>query len=126
MGPQGPILVAAAALMGCAAAEAVEAELSEPAEITYLDAELVSVAIEADGRPTPEALRALSDCALAEALLEGEAGYARHVRTNITEGSGISRADAVYTVSTEPPRGEFVIVAQERAAQCRAAETTGV
>ena len=100
--------------------------LDSPVDVTYLDADLVIVAVEIEGVPEAEGLREVTDCALAEALLDGEARYARHVSTNITEGSGISRADAVYTVSTARPAGDFVIVAEERAAACRPVESTGV
>lgn len=117
-------LFATAMLPACSPAD----QPVEPgrSEVLFLDDDLMQVTLDAPGEADPLELRELTDCAAATALLEREADFARHVRTNITEEAGISRADAVYTVSSERPAGDFVIVAVDRAANCRPSETTGV
>ena len=102
----------------------------QEAQVTFLAGDLVQVVAEIpDARrsavATGETARDRIGCALSEAMLAEGTGFARHVRTTLGEEAGILRVDAVYTVSKVRPAGDFVIVAEEVAAACRAAEATG-
>ena len=61
---------------------------------------------------------AYSRCAAAQYALIRGFGFARHVRTNVTEQGGLWRADAVYTVSPALPRGFRTIDAEVTVADC--------
>ena len=88
-----------AATVGCAPAEPVPiAPVGQPVT-SYLTDDLVQVTLDYTGDPDAEAVKSLTDCAVAEAILLRGPGFARHVRTTVSEEAGISRADAVYTVS---------------------------
>lgn len=92
---------------------------------SFLTDDLLQVTLSYTGDPASETLKSLTDCAAVEAILLRGPGYARHVRTTVSEEAGISRADAVYTVSPTLPRGDFVIDADDTAAACRDLETEG-
>ena len=96
------------------------------AETSFLTDDLLQVSVPFTGDPSPQTLRTVTDCAAAEAALLREAGFARHVRTAIAEEGGNRRADAVYTVSKEVPRGNFVLDAAVQAEACRELEEAGV
>ena len=59
-----------------------------------------------------------AECAAAQYTLIRGYGFARHVRTNVTEEGGIWRADAVYTISPSLPKGLKTIDAEVTAFQC--------
>lgn len=120
------MLVATAVLAGCSPPGPEATQPDGPASVSFLGEELLRIQFDMARHPDPAEARALTDCAAAEAMLLQDLGYARHVRTTMSEEAGISRLDAVYTVSPTEPAGDFVIVAETVAAECRDQGTTGV
>ncbi|WP_299042545.1 hypothetical protein [uncultured Tateyamaria sp.] len=59
-----------------------------------------------------------AECAAAGYTLIRGWGFARHLRTNVTEEGGVWKADAVYTISPALPRGIRTIDAEVVAAAC--------
>lgn len=57
-------------------------------------------------------------CAVAQYTLIRGYGFARHVRTNVSQEGSIWRADAVYTISPSLPRGLRTIDAEVTAQDC--------
>jgi hypothetical protein len=57
-------------------------------------------------------------CAAAQYTLIRGYGFARHVRTNVSQEGSIWRADAVYTISPSLPRGLRTIDAEVTAQDC--------
>lgn len=115
-----------AALLACAPAEPGPVEPVAEPMASYLTDDLVQVTLDYTGNPDALSVKSLTDCAAAEAVALRGAGFVRHVRTTLTEEAGISRADAVYTVSPTRPAGDFVIDAEAVASDCRDQGTTGV
>ena len=70
------------------------------------------------GAGGPESFGAHADRGAARYAPIGSYGYARHIRTNLAEDSGLRRADAVYTVSPALPDGSRTIDAAAAAAAC--------
>lgn len=99
--------------------------------VAFLSDDLAHVSWEFRGGSSGEpgdvvVARAAVECALSEAVMLRGGGFARHVRTTMSEEGGISRADAVYTVSPTLPAGAFVIDAEAVAGTCREQGKTGV
>lgn len=87
-------------------------------ETDLLDGDLVNFRVEMAGaRDTGDVAR-YAECAVAQYALIRGYGFARHLRTNITEEGGIWHGDAVYTISPEKPRGLMIIDADDVAADC--------
>ena len=113
-------------LSGCAqaTADADTAELSYlGTEAEVLDDDLINIFVSLDGADlrgmaARVAASAYADCAVAGHSLKHGYGFARHIRTNVTEESGVWRADAVYTISRTLPRGIKTIDAREQVAAC--------
>ena len=59
-----------------------------------------------------------AECAAAQYALIRGYGFARHVRTLVTETAGNWEADAVYTISPALPAGERTIDADVTVAAC--------
>ena len=114
------------ALSACAPAPFGPVEPVEAPVASFMTDDLVQVTLNYEGNPDPVDLKSLTDCAVAEAVALRGSGFVRHVRTTLSEEGGISRADAVYTVSPTLPAGEFVIDAEAVATECRDPGTTGV
>ncbi len=87
-------------------------------ETQLLDGDLVSFQIALDGTNDPDAVNAYAECAAAQYALIRGYGFARHVRTNVTEQGGLWRADAVYTISPTLPRGLKTIDAEVVTSHC--------
>lgn len=118
--------VVLATLVACAPAEPGPVEpMAEPVA-KYLTDDLVQVTLDYTGDPDAFGVKSVTDCAVAEAVALQGPGFVRHVRTTLSEEAGISRADAVYTVSPTRPAGDFVIDAEAVASECRDKGTTGV
>ncbi|WP_245848428.1 hypothetical protein [Actibacterium ureilyticum] len=132
-GRGGHIVVALAlgtGLSGCAQATA-PADAEQPT-LTYLgsaakvlDDDLINIFVSLDGAhlkgiAAREAAGRYADCAVAGHSLQRGYGFARHIRTNVTEDSGVWRADAVYTISRTLPRGIRTIDARAQVATCAA------
>lgn len=126
MAGRAPIFVATMALVGCAAENVAPTEPQGKPAVAFLADDLMRIELNVSQPVDPVQIRQLTDCAAAEALAEKGIGFARHVRTTFAEEAGISRADAVYTISPTLPAGDFVIAASEVSAVCRADGTTGV
>ena len=118
----GGLLLASAA--ACAPTGADEASEPPPPpvhagiETRLLDADLVNFRATMTGGATLADLDAYSRCAAVQYTLIRGYGYARHVRTNISEEGGVWTADAVYTISPELPLGTRTLEAAVVAADC--------
>lgn len=118
------------AVITCAALTALAscikaAEPTKPAAPEYLgietrllDGDLVGFIVTMRNPRNTDDLAAYADCAAAQYALIRNFGFARHLRTNISEKGGAFRADAVYTISPDLPRGVKTIDAEVVAAEC--------
>lgn len=112
-------LLLAACLAGCASAEALEdMPLYLGSEAKKIDDDLVNVFVWMRATGDRTQLKTYADCAVARYALDQDAGFARHLRTNITERGGIWRSDAIYTISVELPPGLKTIDASSFAQSC--------
>jgi hypothetical protein len=116
-----PLVLLAACGGGAAeVTRAPAAPVYQGIETRLLDGDLVSFAVTMQGGDAA-AVETYARCAAAEYTLIRGYGFARHVRTVVDDGSGIWRADAVYTISPGLPAGLRTIDAEVVAAQCRQA-----
>lgn len=84
-----------------------------------LDGDLVNFLVEMKGARSPADVADYGKCAAAQYALIRGYGFARHVRTNVTEQGGIWHGDAVYTVSAALPRGSLTLDAEVVVENCR-------
>ena len=111
----------AGALSGCsdAAPEVARfAPLYEGVETRLLDGDLVRFRVAMRGARDNDDVSAYAECAAAQYALIRDYGFARHLRTNVTQQGGLWRGDAVYTISAQLPRGLRTIDAEVVVAQC--------
>lgn len=112
----------AAVVAGCDDAREDTASRFEPEylgiEVRPLDRDLVQLEVTMRGARTAEDVDRYVRCAVALYALERNFGFARHVRTNVSEEGGIWRGDAVYTLSSALPDGLKKIDAEVVAADC--------
>jgi hypothetical protein len=87
-------------------------------ETRLLDADLVNFRVQMRGARTRADVARYAECAAAQYTVIRGYGFARHVRTNVNEESGLWLADAVYTVSPALPRGVQTIDAEVVVADC--------
>ncbi len=87
-------------------------------ETQLLDGDLVNFKVSMQGAETADDVARYAECAAAEYTLIRGYGFARHVRTNVSEAGGIWNADAVYTISPALPDGIKKIDAEVVAADC--------
>tara|TARA_R110002072_G_scaffold4284_1_gene30304 strand:+ start:928 stop:1302 length:375 start_codon:yes stop_codon:yes gene_type:complete len=87
-------------------------------ETQLLDGDLVQFNVAMTKALSNQDVSDYAECAAAQYTLIGGYGFARHVRTNVTEEGGIWRADAVYTISPSLPKGLKTIDAEVTAFQC--------
>ncbi len=87
-------------------------------ETTLLDGDLVQFNVAMTKALSNQDVSDYAECAAAQYTLIRGYGFARHVRTNVTEEGGIWRADAVYTISPSLPKGLKTIDAEVTAFQC--------
>ncbi len=117
---RAPILLAA--LAGCQTANAPSQAPFTPEyrgiETRLLDDDLVSFIVEMSGARDRQDVVDYSRCAAAQYALIRGYGFARHVRTNVAQEGGVWRADAVYTISADLPRGTKTIDAEVTVAGC--------
>ncbi|MCA0921047.1 hypothetical protein [Pseudooceanicola nanhaiensis] len=121
-------LISTAALAACTAADtgAEVARAAAPAgsasyegiETRLLDGDLVSFHVKMRGARGEADVSRYAECAAAQYALIRGYGFARHVRTNVAENTGLWQADAVYTISASLPRGLSTIDAEVVAASC--------
>ncbi|MFN3954938.1 MAG: hypothetical protein ACK4LQ_10825 [Pararhodobacter sp.] len=121
------VLILMPALAGCgtAATGPDAAVLGAPENADYrgvqtrlLDQDLVNFRVSMTGARGEGDVIAYARCAAAQYALIRDYGFARHVRTNVSEQGGIWVADAVYTVSPALPRGFRTIDAEVAVADC--------
>ena len=87
-------------------------------ETQLLDGDLVQFNVAMTKALSNQDVSDYAECAAAQYTLIRGYGFARHVRTNVTEEGGIWRADAVYTISPSLPRGLKTIDAEVTAQNC--------
>lgn len=87
-------------------------------ETQLLDGDLVQFNVAMTKAFSNQDVSDYAECAAAQYTLIRGYGFARHVRTNVTEEGGIWRADAVYTISPSLPKGLKTIDAEVTAFQC--------
>ena len=87
-------------------------------EVLPYDDELVNIFLEGRGFLRKEHMDAFSECAAAGYAQSQGLGFARHLRTNLSNEGGIWRADAVYTISPALPVGQHVIDAETMVESC--------
>lgn len=114
-------LTGAGVLVGCGEAapdQAAFAPTYEGVETRLMDGDLVSFLVAMRGARDNDDVSAYAECAAAQYALIRDYGFARHLRTNVTEQGGLWRGDAVYTISAQLPRGLRTIDAEVVVAQC--------
>lgn len=87
-------------------------------ETTLLDGDLVQFNVAMTKALSNEDVADYARCAAARYTLIRGYGFARHVRTNVTQEGGIWRGDAVYTISPSLPRGLKTIDAEVTTSEC--------
>ena len=109
----------AAGLAACASEPALEGEARYfGGDVLRLDETLVSIVARMQAGEDREDVTRYADCAISQYANEEGAGFARHLRTNITERAGIWTADAVYTISVELPLGIKTIDTETTVQSC--------
>ena len=107
---------------GCAAPAAGTIGAPRPdymgVETQLLGDDLVDLKVTASKVTSTEQIERYAECAAAQYALIRGYGFARHIRTNITQEGGIWRGDAVYTVSSALPPGLKTLDAEVVAANC--------
>lgn len=87
-------------------------------ETRLLDRDLVNIRARMGTGGTEEQVAEYAKCAAAQYALIRGFGFARHVRTNVSEEGGNWLADAVYTISPALPEGVRTIDAEVTVARC--------
>lgn len=121
----GLALAMMAGVTGCV--QAVEPEVGRASmapvyrgiETRLLDGDLVNFIVSMEGTEKENDVAAYAECAAAQYALIRGFGFARHVRTNVSQEAGIWRADAVYTISPALPDGLRTIDADVVVSNCR-------
>src|SRR5690606_1971396 len=116
-------LLVAALAAGCApAAESPEDFRPEylGIETRLMDHDLVAFLVAMKGARDNEDVARYARCAAVQYALIRGYGFARHVRTNVSEEGGIWRGDAVYTISSALPDGLRTLDAEVVVQDCRA------
>ncbi len=83
-----------------------------------MDGDLYGFIVTMEGGTEPEQMDAYVECVVAGYTLEKKQGFARKVRTYVSEEGGVWIADAVYTISPTLPRGAKTIDAATAVADC--------
>ncbi len=107
-------------LAGCAEPEegAVFAPDYRGVETRLLDGDLVNFHVTMRGARDAADVEAYAECAAAQYTLIRGYGFARHVRTQVSQEGGNWQGDAVYTISESLPRGLMTLDAEVVAANC--------
>ena len=87
-------------------------------ETKLLDGDLVQFNVAMTKALSTQDVEDYAECAAAQSALLRGYGFARHLRTNVSQEGGIWRADAVYTISPSLPRGIKTIDAEVTASEC--------
>lgn len=120
-----PLLAACAAEQPAGPAEAAArragmafAPVYEGIETRLLDGDLVDFRVRMRGARDAQDVSDYAQCAAARYALIRGYGFARHLRTNVSQDSGLWQADAVYTISAALPDGLRTIDAEVVVADC--------
>lgn len=114
-------LLGASVLAGCGVAapdQTAFAPSYEGVETRLMDGDLVNFRVAMQGARDNDDVSAYAECAAAQYALIRDYGFARHLRTNVTQQGGLWRGDAVYTISAQLPRGLQTIDAEVVVAHC--------
>lgn len=118
---RGKVALAAIALGACEPAVPVASDFIPDyrgVETALLEGDLVRFNVAMTNALSNEDVADYAECAAAQYTLIRGYGFARHVRTNVSQEGGIWRGDAVYTISPSLPRGIKTIDAEVVAANC--------
>jgi hypothetical protein len=120
---QTALLCAATAALGACADGAEVSQGPQDAvyqgiETILLDGDLVSFRVAMTGARSEADVEAYGRCAAAQYALIRGFGFARHVRTQVAERSGVWRGDAVYLISAALPPGARTIDAEVTVRDC--------
>lgn len=88
-------------------------------ETALLDDDLVSFRVAMRGARSKADVADYAKCAAAQYALIRGFGFARHVRTNVSEEDGLWRGDAVYTISDALPEGRVTLDAEVVVENCK-------
>ncbi|MDX5401809.1 MAG: hypothetical protein LPK02_05555 [Rhodobacterales bacterium] len=114
-------LLGAGVLAGCGDAapdQVAFAPAYDGVETRLMDGDLVNFRVTMRGARDNEDVAAYAECAAAQYALIRDYGFARHLRTNVTQQGGLWSGDAVYTISAQLPRGLQTIDAEVVVAHC--------
>jgi len=113
-------IISALALSGCAEDKAERTFVPDyqAIETRLLDGDLVNFRVAMRGARDESDVERYAECAAAQYTLIRGYGFARHVRTLVSEEGGNWRGDAIYTISAALPRGLRTIDAEVTAANC--------
>ena len=117
----GLALITAGLLSGCSDSYDTVSRAApayEGVDTRLLEGGLVRFQVVMRGARNQEDVTAYAECAAAQNALIRDYGFARHLRTNVTEQGGLWRGDAVYTISAQLPRGLRTLDAEVVVAQC--------
>jgi hypothetical protein len=95
-------------------------------ETRLLDSDLVNFRVAMRGARDRRDVEDYAECAAALYTLVRGFGFARHLRTTVTEEAGLWKADAVYTISAALPRGLKTLDAEVVVRDCTANEIPAV
>ena len=115
------VALAALALAACEPAVPVASDFIpeyKGVETALLEGDLVQFNVAMTNAQSNRDVADYAECAAAQYTLIRGYGFARHVRTNVSQEGGIWRGDAVYTISPSLPRGIKTIDAEVVAAAC--------
>ena len=105
-------ITVASLLTACAAEEAAPTRDDVPFTPTYLgaeaealDSDLVRIGVQMRGPRDVADVRDYADCALSGYADARGFEFARHIKTDVTEESGLFAADAFYTMAPSIPEG---------------------
>lgn len=113
--------MALVALMGCTPDGPSKAPFQpdyQSVDTRLLDGDLVNFHVRMRGARTSQDVANYAECAAAQYALIRGYGFARHLRTNVTQNGGQWQGDAVYTISAALPKGLKTIDAEVVAASC--------
>jgi len=116
------VTTATAALVGCAPEADVTTAHVKPAyggiQTVLLDGDLVSFSLAMTGAQGKADVEAYGRCAAAQYSLDRGYGFARQVRTIVTQDGRTWYGDAVYLISETLPEGLRTIDAEVAVAEC--------
>ena len=88
-------------------------------ETRLLDGDLVNFRVNMRGDLNRRALLDYAECVAAQYTVVRGFGFARHLRTNVTNEGSIWSADAVYTISSAIPAGRRTLEAEITVEECK-------